>query len=82
MFEHVKCASQTSASRNYFYNVPTEEMTTKRTLLKGNNEMIWLIVLGFLFFNHNDLNTGGHGESRTNWIFITLIFLLFTKTTC
>lgn len=82
MLQHGKFVSQTVTPRNYFYNVPTEEMTTRQTLFKGHNEMIWLIVLGFLLFNHNDFNTSGHGETKNNWIFIALIFLLFTKTTC
>lgn len=82
MFERSKPLSHAATSGNYFYNVPTEEYTTRKTLLGDNNEMIWLIVLGFLLFYCNDLNTCSHGESKNNLLLVGLLILLFTKTAC
>lgn len=66
---------------NYFYNAQAEEMPVPSTLLGGNSNKIWLIVLVFLFFTHNDLITCRHGEDSNYLILLALILVLFTKTT-
>lgn len=68
---------------NYFYNAQIEEVPEKETLSGTHSEWIWLIILlVFLLFTHNDLNTCRHGETSTHLIFIVLALVLFTKATC
>ncbi|MEF9958588.1 MAG: hypothetical protein RR448_01275 [Niameybacter sp.] len=82
MSESINFTPQTEDATNCFYNaIPEDTTRSLPSLMGGNSEWIWLILIAFLFMNGKNPFGGSDGKSSNTLILMVLAFVFLSNTT-